>query len=157
MIRMYGSQGWCSLTLASHLYVHAVCFELFYNCTPVMRVEYELNTHLETHVRTCPVYESHTLTTVLIPCHVCFNSTIYRSSIFCAHESTWRIFLYSCLVCNCINVRSWSLHGQFIHHHLSCMCKHLTNISMLMLCECNCTCVRSWSLNQAVRYVWLVL
>ena len=98
MIRMYG----CSqvrkvygllvqLNFSQlHVYVHAVRFELFYNCTPIMQVEYELNTHLETRIHMCPVYESHTLTTLLIPHHVCFNSamTIYRSSIFCAHEST---------------------------------------------------------------------
>ena len=73
-----------------HVYVHTVRFELFYNRTPVMRVDYELNTHLETRVHTCPVYESHALTTLLIPRHDCFNlaRTIYRSSMFCAHEST---------------------------------------------------------------------
>ena len=56
-----------------HIHVHVVRFELFYHCTPVMRVDYELNTHLETRVRTRPIYESHALTTLLILHHDCLT------------------------------------------------------------------------------------
>ena len=57
-----------------HVYVHAVRFKLFYCCTPVMQINYELNTHLDTRVRMCTVYEWLASNALLITRDDCFNS-----------------------------------------------------------------------------------
>ena len=70
-----------------HVYIHAVCFKLFYHCTPVMRVDYELKMHLDL-LYTRVLFMSDT-NALFIPSHDCFNfaQEIHTLSIFPAHKS----------------------------------------------------------------------
>ena len=119
----------CGLTF------HAVCFELFYCCTPALRVDYELNT-CTCGLRMCPVYEWHTLNTFLIPRHDCFNSAqaIHMYVCQCTRKHVTNVSILMLCACNRTRVRSWGMHGQFIRHQSFVHTQARNDYSILVSC-----------------------
>ena len=137
-----------------HINVHAVYFKLFYCCTPIKRVDYEVNTHA--YARVLFMSEVHQ-TYTFDPSSQFFN-TAQAIHTYIPHQSFFHTiarneYFYTCRACAIEH--AWILEACKGHSYiinLSCTRKHVMNISILVSFARNCTHVRSSSLNRAILY-----